>query len=143
MKRAIIYILLVIQLLSCNQSTKNLSASTSEYTGKFEDDYGIEYRITSTQFIQEPRIIYNIMEWNTKEQYIITQNAATNPSEPSLFTRIDYVALNNMEPFSWGFCYTTYNAASASAAKATIAADKTNPKKGCGGYPFSRMKKMN
>ena len=82
------------------------------------------------------------MEWNTKEQYIITQNAATNPSEPNLFTRIDYVALNDMEPFSWGFCYTTYNAASASMAKATAAADKTNPKKGCGGYPFSRMKKM-
>lgn len=143
MKRAIIYLLLVIQLLSCNQSTKNLSASSSEYLGQFEDDYGIEYRISTTQFIQEPKIVYKILEWNTKEQYIITQNAATNPSEPSLFTRIDYVALSDMEPFSWGFCYTTYNAASASAAKATTAADKANLKKGCGGYPFSRMKKMN
>ena len=143
MKRAIIYLFLIIHLLSCNQSTKNLSTSSSVYLGHFEDDYGIEYRISPTQFIQEPRIIYNIMEWNTKEQYIITQNAATNPSEPNLFTRIDYVALNDMEPFSWGFCYTTYNAASASLAKATAAADKTNPKKGCGGYPFSRMKKMN
>ena len=143
MIRTIIHILLVIQLLSCNQSTKNLSASSSEYLGQFEDDYGIEYRISATQFIQEPKIVYKILEWNTKEQYIITQNAATNPSEPSLFTRIDYVALNDMEPFSWGFCYTTYNAASASMAKATAASDKTNPKKGCGGYPFSRMKKMN
>ena len=103
MKRAIIYLLLVIQLLSCNQSTKNLIPSSSVYLGHFEDDYGIEYRISPTQFIQEPRIIYNIMEWNTKEQYIITQNAATNPSEPNLFTRIDYVALNDMEPFSGVF----------------------------------------
>ena len=68
MIRTIIHILLVIQLLSCNQSTKNLSASSSEYLGQFEDDYGIEYRISATQFIQEPKIVYKILEWNTKEQ---------------------------------------------------------------------------
>lgn len=115
----------------------------ANFLGNFEDDYGIEYKITSKQFMQEPRITYNIVEWNTKEQYIITQNAADNPSEASLFTRIDYVVLNGMAPFTWGFCYTTYNAASAKIAKATAAADRANPKKGCGGYPFSRMKKMN
>ena len=140
--RLLIVVLAFLGLLSCSHSSRISQMIPSTFLGTFEDDYGIEYRISPTQFIQEPRIIYNILEWNSKEQYIITQNAATNPSEPNLFTRIDYVALNNMEPFSWGFCYTTYNAASASMAKATAAADKTNPKIGCGGYPFSRMKKM-
>jgi hypothetical protein len=49
---------------------------------------------------------------------------------------------SNMAPFSWGFCLTKYNAKSIEIAEATIPADRTNPRKGCAGYPFSRMKKM-
>ena len=137
-----LYIFTMLILFGCSQSSKISSQPSATFLGNFEDDYGIEYKITAKQFIQEPRITYNIIEWNTKEQYIITQNAADNPSEANLFTRIDYVEFKNRKPFTWGFCYTTYNAASAKIAKATAAADKTNPKKGCGGYPFSRMKKM-
>lgn len=141
--RFIITTILLTMLLGCSHTSKMSSQPAATFLGNFEDDYGIQYKITAKQFIQEPRITYNIIEWNTKEQYIITQNAADNPSEANLFTRIDYVELKSMESFTWCFCYTTYNAASAKIAKATAAADKTNPKKGCGGYPFSRMKKMN
>ena len=141
MKKLFSFIGLIL-LIGCSHSSKLTSQPKGNFLGAFEDDYGIEYKITTTQFIQEPRITYNIIEWNSKEQYIITQNAADNPSEANLFTRIDYVELPGMEPFTWGFCYTIYNAASAKIAKATAAADKNNPKKGCGGYPFSRMKKM-
>lgn len=141
--KSTLYLLTLMFFIGCSSVTKNSVQPSSVFFGSFEDDYGIEYKITPKQFIQEPRIVYNILEWNTKEQYIITQNAADNPSEANLFTRIDYVDLKNMEPFTWGFCYTTYNSASAKMAKATAAADRDNPKKGCGGYPFSRMKKMN
>jgi hypothetical protein len=142
MRKGILYLLLTIILISCSPSAKNFSNANSDFLGKFEDDYGIEYRITQKQFIQEPNIVYNIKEWNTKEQYIIAQNASTNPSEQNLFTRIDYLLLEYMNPYTWGFCYTTYNSASVKIAKETAAADRNNPKKGCGGYPFSRMKKM-
>lgn len=137
------YFLLITISMGCSNSSKTTTAPSSTFIGNFKDDYGIQYRISPKQFIQEPRITYTIIEWNTAEQYFITQNDASNPSEPSLYTRIDYMELKNMAPYTWGFCYTIYNAASVKIAKETAAADRSNPKKGCGGYPFSRMKKMN
>jgi hypothetical protein len=48
---------------------------------------------------------------------------------------------SNMEPFRWGFCFTVYDANTDSLAEVTAHADRQNPKKGCNGFPFSRMKR--
>jgi hypothetical protein len=48
----------------------------------------------------------------------------------------------NMETFHWGFCLTVYNAATHTEAETKAQADRQNPKKGCGGFPFSRMKRV-
>lgn len=108
--------------------------------GTFVDDYGIEYSLTDTLFTQNPNIRYHIVTWNVKESYFIAQNDLENPSEKGLFTRVDYMKFEGMSPFIWGFCYTDYKAKSVEEAVNKASADRLNPKIGCGGYPFSRMK---
>ena len=110
--------------------------------GNFMDDYGIRYNITDSLWTQKPGIRYHIIKWNTKEQWLIAKNDDKNPSEPGLYSRIDYMPFSNMKPFAWGFCLTVYNAKTDSIAEFSAKADRGNPKKGCGGFPFSRMKRI-
>jgi hypothetical protein len=110
--------------------------------GEFQDDYGIRYTITDSLWWQQPRAKYHIIKWNTAEQYLIARNDDKNPTEACLYTRIDYMTFTNMEPYRWGFCLTVYNAKTDSLAEVTAKADRQNPRKGCGGYPFSRMKRV-
>jgi hypothetical protein len=137
---------LLFFLISCKapakttakQSTSNLSL----VTGNFTDDYGIRYTISDTLWVQHPDIKYHIIRWNDKEQYLIARNDMSNPSEAGLYTRIDYMLFQDMEPFKWGFCLTVYNAKTETEAASKAQADRQNPKIGCGGFPFSRMKRL-
>lgn len=110
--------------------------------GEFKDDYGIRYTINDTLWIQHPNTKYHVISWNNAEQYLLAVNDKTNPSEKGLYTRIDYMSFMNMEPFQWGFCLTVYDAKNIEDAKAKPSAGRTNPRKGCGGFPFSRMKRV-
>jgi len=112
------------------------------FKGTFTDDYGILYRVNDSTWEQLPNVKYHILKWDTARQYIIARNDAANPSEKGLYTRIDYMLFNGMVPYHWGFCLTVYNAVSDAAAEAGAAADRDHPRKGCNGYPFSRMKRM-
>jgi len=108
--------------------------------GQFTDDYGIQYSITDTLWIQQPNVKYHIIRWDWKEGFILARNDNANPSEAGKYTRIDYLMLPDMQPWSWGFCLSVYDATSLELAEKTYAADKANPRKGCNGFPFSRMK---
>lgn len=110
--------------------------------GDFTDDYGIKYTINDSVWFQYPNTKYQIIHWDKKQRCIIARNVASNPSDAGLYSRIDYMEFKNMQPFTWGFCYTVYNAESEALALETIAADSNNPKKGCNGFPYSRMKKI-
>jgi hypothetical protein len=109
--------------------------------GDFIDDYGIRYSISDSIWTQQPSSRYHILKWNTQEKFLIARNDNRNKTEPGLYTRIDYTYFDNMEPYKWGFCLSVYNAATDSLAEITYKADKQNPRKGCNGFPFSRMKK--
>ena len=135
----IIFILAIIGI-SCNTAKLNRQSVPANFKGSFIDDYGIAYTINDSFFIQHPKIKYRILQWNAAGRFIIAQNDTANPSDKNLHTRIDYLLFENMQPFTWGFCYTAYNATSAKAAIRTASADRNNPKKGCNGYPFSRLK---
>lgn len=111
------------------------------FKGTFVDDYGIKYTINDTLWVQQPRSRYHIIKWNEKDQYIVARNDDKNPGEGGLYTRIDYMQFSNMEPWKWGFCLSVYDAKTDAIAEATAKADRQNPKKGCGGFPFSRMKR--
>jgi hypothetical protein len=109
--------------------------------GNFKDDYGISYTINDTLWIQHPTAKYHILNWNMKEQYLIARNDQQNASEKGLYTRLDFMKLEHMEPWTWGFCLTVYDAANRFEAENKPQADRQNPKKGCNGFPFSRMKR--
>jgi hypothetical protein len=114
-----------------------------ELLGEFRDDYGNAFRISDSLFVQLPRMRFRVVEWNVAERFLIAQNAADNPSDAGLWTRIDWMPFAGMAPYTWGFCLTAYKAATAAAARATPAADRSTPRTGCGGFPFSRMRRAN
>jgi hypothetical protein len=118
---------------------KNQFRLPSFLTGSFKDDYGIRYTINDTLWVQRPYVKYHILFIDTAAQYLLAKNDKQNPGEKGLYTRIDYMRFTNMEPYHWGYCLTVYNAATMEEAKNKAQADRTNPRKGCNGYPFSRM----
>lgn len=146
MKKLITNIILLLIFVSCKAPAKTIANQTASdlslVTGNFTDDYGIRYSISDTVWMQHPNIKYHIIRWNDKENYLIARNDRSNPSEGGLYTRIDYMPFQNMEPFKWGFCLTVYNAKTHKEAATKAQADRQNPKIGCGGFPFSRMKRL-
>ena len=109
--------------------------------GEFEDDYGITYSITLERWMQHPDATYLIMKWNTEERYLIAQNGSGNLSDAGLWTRIDWMELEGMEAYLWAFCLSKYDALTAEDAEQVDIADRENPRTGCNGFPFSRMKR--
>ena len=133
-------------LLACTPKTQ--SPDSTEHTvpafitGQFEDDYSIRYSISDSLFTMEDHTRLHILEWNPEEQYFIGQNDSLNTYDPLLFTRIDWMQFEGMDPYNWGFCMSTYNAVSLDSARLVSGIDREHPKTGCGGYPFSRMKEI-
>jgi len=138
--KATVVILLLFCLTMYNAGANQRNDTPPAFMmGKFKDDYQIKYTINDTLWIQEPRTKFHIIKWNTDKQYLIARNDAKNPGDANLYTRIDYMTFKDMGEWKWGYCLTAYKAETNAAAEATAAADHDNPKKGCGGYPFSRM----
>ena len=145
------FIIGTILFTLCTQQTFSQSADTTHpekkslpafLKGTFEDDYGEQYTINDTLWIQFPGAKYHIIDCDTIEQYLLVQNDKANKTDGGLFTRIDYMNFTGMGPYRWGFCLTIYNANTLEKAKATTIADRKNPKTGCSGFPFSRMKRL-
>src|SRR6185436_20740115 len=145
-----VFIAGAILITLCKQQTFCLSTDTTRHLkknlpaflkGTFEDDYGERYTINDTLWVQLPGAKYHIIDCDTTEQYLLVQNDKANKTDGGLFTRIDYMNFTGMEPYRWGFCLTIYNANTLEKAKAITIADRKNPKIGCSGFPFSRMKR--
>lgn len=128
--------ILALLFLSCSTP----QSLPDQILGNFEDDYGIRYEITNHAFTMQPNSIYHIVEINNDQQFLIAQNDANNKYDPELYTRIDWVNFEDMEPFQWGFCISAYNASSPDSIKSVKNINREAPKTGCNGYPFSRMK---
>jgi hypothetical protein len=108
--------------------------------GKFTDDYGINYNITNSIWEQQPGGKYAILKYDSAGRYFIAKNISGNTKDAGLYSRIDIMKFDNMEPYTWGFCYTVYQLKTFAEAEKAATADRQNPRKGCGGFPFSRMK---
>jgi hypothetical protein len=85
--------------------------------GAFSDDYGNNFRISATLFEQLPRARFHIVEWHAADRFLIAHNDASNPGDAGLWTRIDWVPLDGMAPFTWGFCMSAFRAATQDAAR--------------------------
>lgn len=138
MKKLVLTAILLLSFINLYSQTK----APEMLKGNFIDDYKITYTINDTLWIQKPNAKYHIIKWNEKEQYLIARNDKNNLADGGLYTRIDYMTFENMNPFLWGFCLSTYNAKTGTEAEEVKIADRTNPRKGCNGFPFSRMKRV-
>lgn len=108
--------------------------------GAFQDDYGEGHTITTTEWLQQPSNRYHIVRWVPDRQFLIARNDSANRGAPGRWTRIDWVRLSGMAPYDWGFCFSAYEAPSASAAESTTVAKPETPRTGCNGYPYTRMR---
>jgi hypothetical protein len=126
---------------SVQQATTLPQTSALLVIGEFEDDYGIQFQISHQEWFQLPDARYRIVSWRSDDQYLIAQNDSSNPSDPGLWTRIDWMTLSDMPPFEWAFCMSAYDAPTAADAERASHAIRDTPKSGCNGFPFSRMKR--
>lgn len=108
--------------------------------GSFTDDYGERYEITATMWAQLPKGRYHIVQWNVPGQYLIARNDSANAGDPGLWTRIDWLPLAGMPPYTWAYCYSVYRAPSQAVAETVSVARRDTPRTGCNGFPFSRMR---
>ncbi len=109
-------------------------------TGSFEDDYGGRHTVSALEWFQGTKARYRIVRWHPTGRYLIARNDSTNPTAPGGWTRIDWIALDGMLPYTWAFCFSAYDAPSAEAAEAVAVARPETPRTGCNGFPYSRLK---
>jgi hypothetical protein len=134
----------VVAINGCTHSVRpapRYEVLPAAMVGDFVDDYGIRYSISSAEWFQRPQARYRIDRIDTVSGYLIARNDDNNPSEKGLWSRIDWVKLPSMAPYEWAFCLSAYAAATREAAEAVTIARKETPRTGCGGYPFSRMRR--
>jgi len=138
MKRHLLTLLLLFSAVAVN--AQNAAKAPKMLIGNFTDDYNISYTINDSLWIQHPHTKYHILKWDHEKQYLIAVNDKDNKNDAGKYTRIDYMLFKDMEPWKWGFCLSEYRAKNREEAEKVAIADRQNPKKGCNGYPFSRMK---
>lgn len=107
--------------------------------GAFVDDYNNAYAITPETWTQLPHGRFHVARWDAET--LIARNDSANSHAPGLWTRIDWVRLDGMAPYTWAFCLTAYESPTQADAEAAPAADRATPRTGCNGYPFSRMRR--
>lgn len=133
--------ILLTCLVACMPSGRvNQTPAPPLVLGRFTDDYGNRYHISDSAWVQLPHGRYRIALWKSADRYLVAQNDSANTHAPGKWTRIDWMAFEGMAPYTWGFCMTAYEAATWEAAEATPPAERSTPRTGCKGYPFSRMK---
>lgn len=109
--------------------------------GTWADDYGSRHLISDTVWAHDGANRYHILRWDSAGQHAIARNAATNPEQAGLFTRIDWMRLDSMAPYVWAFCLTVWDAPTADSAARATTARRDTPRTGCGGFPFTRLKR--
>ncbi|HEY0932001.1 MAG TPA: hypothetical protein VGE27_18945 [Gemmatimonas sp.] len=123
-------------------AAQDTASAPAELLGTFGDDYGSRYRVSATLFEHLPRAKYHIVSWHAAERYLIARNDSANVADKGLWTRIDWLPLEGMAPYTWGFCLTAYRAATEQDARNTPTANRSMPRTGCNRFPFTRMQRV-
>lgn len=135
----------MFRLLTLSLLFLQTSVPPALVVGRFDDDYGSRHVITATEWQHGRAAKYHIVEWNTAKHFLVAENDAANPSDPSKWTRIDWVELppsaGTGPNYTWAFCMTAFDAPTRAAATAADIARPETPRTGCNGFPFSRMRR--
>ncbi|WP_412069334.1 hypothetical protein [Rubrivirga sp. IMCC43871] len=132
---------LLVFICSCAPRVAVSDAPPALVLGTFADDYGSTYEITERTWDHDGYARYHIVRWRPDAGYLVARNDDANPTDGGRWTRIDWVRLDGMAPYVWAFCLSAYDAPTAAAAEATRTAQPNTPRTGCGGHPFSRMRR--
>lgn len=136
-------VLLGLALTGCAPRVPASDAPPTLLLGTFEDDYGGTYEVTPETWTHLGYARYHVVRWRTGPDggYLLAQNDPDNPTDGGLWTRIDWVRLDDMAPYTWAFCLSAYDAATVTEAESTRVAQPETPRTGCNGFPFSRMRR--
>lgn len=110
--------------------------------GEFVDDYANRYTIGAREWLQLPASRHHVVRMDAAGQYLIARNDSSNGTAPGKWMRIDWVALEGMPPYEWGFCYSAWQAPTKAAADSVRVARRETPRTGCNGHPFTRMRRV-
>lgn len=104
--------------------------------GRFVDDYDEVRSISTTDWAPAEGRPLTIERWVPDQRFLIAHSGDDGP-----WTRIDWVMLDD-PTWRWGFCLTAWGQASADAAEegGDSVARAENPRVGCNGSPFTRMR---
>jgi hypothetical protein len=143
--RAALWLCLLVSGVACaSAATRRDPASGLRLAtvpiGQFFDDYGSMQTVSATEWRQGAYARYQIVAWDTVARYLIARNDSANPTAGGRWTRIDWVPLDGMPPWRWGFCFSAYGAETREAAEATRIARPETPRTGCNGHPYSRLR---
>ena len=116
------------------------SQAPAALLGRFEDDYGSRHEVSDSLWRHGSRASYRIVRWDSAGRFLVAQNDAGNPSDGGRWTRIDWIPLEGMAPYTWAFCMSAYDAPTADSAARVTIADRSTPRTGCNGFPFTRMR---
>lgn len=105
------------------------------FGGDWVDAYNGTHSISNDDWAMGDSL-FTFLEVDATEGVIIAENDAGNEYNPGLFTRFDWVVVDDQP---W-FCQTAYDAADADAARDTAAADASDPANGgCNTFAWSRL----
>lgn len=136
----LLFAVLAAAPLGCARNARLPGASPAFMLGDYDDDYGGRHTVSQARWLQHPNSIYHIVYWDVERGYLIAQNDSANPSSRGLWTRIDFIPLKDMAPWTRAFCFSAYRAPSRTAAESTLVAVPSTPRTGCNGHPFTRLK---
>lgn len=133
--------LLLLSSVLLSACLTSVGAPPAALLGTFEDDYGSTHRVSAGEWRHGAHSTYQVLKWRSDSQYFIARNAETNRSGGGLYTRIDWMQLEDMAPYTFGFCLSAFEAATAAEAESAKVANRATPRTGCNGFPFSRLKR--
>ena len=116
--------------------------------GSYTDDFGGSHEITPGAWATN-YAAFHLIAFSNDEQWAVAQNDCSNTYFPGLFSRYDWVMLDEQtgEGGAGGagaeerlyYCQTGYDLASADAAEAFDEADSTDVDTGCNGFPWTEL----
>ncbi len=133
--------LLVLVACAARVGAQEKPAAPAMVVGTFDDDYGGHHVIDGKVWTMGKKTVFHLVQFDVANNVVFTHNAPENEHDGNTYSRIDYVKLEGMAPWEWGYCMTTWNSKTFEEAMAAKSANRADLMKGCGGHPFSRMKR--
>ena len=127
-------------IIGCAPISPRTERPAALVIGDYVDDYNTNHTLTSKEWRHGSRARYHIVKWNDTAQYFIARNDSSNPGDAGLWSRVDWVRLDGMAPWTWAYCMSAFKAPTADSAESTRGANRSTPRTGCSGFPFTRMR---